>query len=83
MDLHTLGVVMQECVRLRSLPIIIRNEQHDALHAIAIQNWDSQLVLPTGMGKSLVFQILPDVIRALIDKQHQILIMICPLISLQ
>ena len=73
MDKERFNSVIQDCVRARSLPITVRKEQSDAIHSIVVQKRDTILVLPTGNGKSLAFQMLPDVIRAICPSKRSVI----------
>lgn len=56
-------------------------EQLDAIYHVAVEKRDTLLVLPTGSGKSLVFQALPALLRAM-GHGKALVLLICPLVSL-
>ena len=37
----------------------LKREQYDAIRAVCVQEKDVLTVLPTGFGKSLIYQVLP------------------------
>ena len=42
----------------------LKNEQKVALHAVGLKKQDCLSVLPTGFGKSLIFQLIPFVVES-------------------
>lgn len=41
--------------------VMLKKEQYEALKAIVVDNSDCLIILPTGFGKSLIYQLLPSV----------------------
>lgn len=57
----TLDAILVDALRKRGLgDLILKKEQHECIKSI-INAKDVLAVLPTGFGKSLIFQLLPDV----------------------
>ena len=50
--------------------IVLKEEQYEALLAVAVHRKDCLVVLPTGFGKSLIYQLLPFVLDYLISLDH-------------
>ena len=47
--------------KLGKLKLELKREQYDAIRAICFERKDTLAVLPTGFGKSLIYQILPGI----------------------
>ena len=67
----------------------LKKEQYDALRAICVEKKDVLAVLPTGFGKSLIYQVLPTMFDYMrngcepVDaKQNSIVIIVSPLNAL-
>ena len=43
----------------------LKRQQYDAIRAICFERKDALAVLPTGFGKSLIYQILPEIFNYL------------------
>ena len=61
-------------------PLILRPEQRQAVEAL-LQGRDVLAVLPTGYGKSMIFQVYVAA-AALKVKEHQTVLVVCPLGSI-
>ena len=44
---------------LKSSDLVLKREQKEALRAVCVEKRDCLCVLPTGFGKSLIFQLVP------------------------
>jgi superfamily II DNA helicase RecQ len=70
--------------------IKLKEQQYDAISKIVVDKQDTVCVLPTGYGKSLIYQLLPDVFdyylfkttHARQTKRHSTVIVISPLNAL-
>ena len=52
----------------------LRKEQEIAINAIAFQQRDTVALLPTGYGKSLVYQLLPEIHKSLKDERRTVIV---------
>ena len=52
----------------------LRKEQEIAINAIAFQQRDTVALLPTGYGKSLVYQPLPEIHKSLKDERRTVIV---------
>ena len=59
----------------------LRKEQHSAIKALVDDKRDTMVLLPTGYGKSLIYQLLPEVHKIPGDQRH-IVIVISPLTAI-
>ena len=63
----------------------MKREQYDAIRAICFERKDALAVLPTGFGKSLIYQILPgifDYVRSGCERHHSVVLVVSPLSAL-
>ena len=63
----------------------LKREQYDAIRAICFERKDALAVLPTGFGKSLIYQILPgifDYVRSGCERHHSVVLVVSPLSAL-
>ena len=65
----------------------LKREQYDAIRAICFERKDALAVLPTGFGKSLIYQILPgifDYVRSGCqpERHHSVVLVVSPLRAL-
>ena len=77
---RTIDAAIQAVVDRLPVKITLRAEQHTALKAF-IEKRDVFCVLPTGFGKSLIYQLVPLVLEEM-GLGKKILIVISPLIAL-
>ena len=61
-------------------PLTLRPEQRQAVEGL-LQGRDILAILPTGFGKSMIFQVYVAV-AALKVKEHQTVLVVCPLESI-
>ena len=54
--------------KLGEKDIRLREQQYEAIKNITVDNQDTVCVLPTGYGKSLIYQLLPDVFDYYLSK---------------
>ena len=59
----------------------LRKEQHSAIKALVDDKRDTMVLLPTGYGKSLIYQLLPEVHKIRGD-QRRIVIVVSPLTAI-
>ncbi|CAH3149130.1 unnamed protein product, partial [Porites evermanni] len=59
--------------------LILKPRQKEALQSIVFKGQDCLIVLPTGYGKSLIYQMLPSLARNLSSKDKSIVIVVSPL----
>ena len=52
----------------------IKEEQYEALKAVVVDQMDCLVVLPTGFGKSLIYQILPRVFASMTSRSSTIIV---------
>lgn len=57
----------------------LKNEQKVALHAVGLKKRDCLSVLPTGFGKSLIFQLIPFVVDHLEKVNNSCVLVVSPL----
>ncbi len=62
----------------RKLGFSLKKEQMECISSI-VAGRDVLAVLPTGFGKSLIYQILPDVYNNILDAKNSIVLVISPL----
>lgn len=70
--------VQQSLIKL-SLSIALKKEQESALRAVVVENKDCLCVLPTGFGKSLIFQLIPLVCDSMSGRTDSVVIVVSPL----
>ena len=57
---------------LKASDLVLKREQKEALHAVCVEKRDCLCVLPTGFGKSLIFQLDPSTLDYLYSRlPHQ------------
>ena len=84
MDLDS---VLEDVLRSRGQGNLIKPRQKEALQSIVFKGQDCLIVLPTGYGKSLIYQMLPSLFdkisaRNLSSKDKSIVIVVSPLNAL-
>ena len=88
MNQPNFSALVAQTARDTHLVLQVTPEQEKALYGIAEEKKDTLLVLPTGSGKSLVFQLLPRVLSSIsipdpwVIPAAPIVILVCPLVSL-
>ena len=72
---------MQKSFKILQLPenIELKKEQESALRAVVLQKKDCLCVLPTGFGKSLIFQLIPFVCDQLDGTTDSCVLVVSPL----
>ena len=58
------------------------SEQNKALYEIIVNKRDTFVILPTGSGKSITFQLIPKLYDIIQGKDDGIVVLVCPLVSL-
>ena len=53
------GALENSLKKLNKSDLEIKEHQYEAIKSVVVQGKDTVCVLPTGYGKSLIFQILP------------------------
>ena len=84
MDLDS---VLEDVLRSRGQGNLIKHRQKEALQSIVFKGQDCLIVLPTGYGKSLIYQMLQSLFdkisaRNLSSKDKSIVIVVSPLNAL-
>ena len=88
MENMSLDSVLEDVLRSRGQGnLILKPRQNEALQSIAFKGQDCLIVLPTGYGKSLIYQMLPSLFdkistRNLSSKDKSIVIVVSPLNAL-
>ena len=73
------------CQAIRGLilqNISLRQEQKEAIRNIVVLKKDTLIILPTGFGKLLIFQLLPFVFDSWIGASHSFILVVSPLNAL-
>ena len=71
----------QGALTKRNLSIALKKEQMECVSSI-VDGRDVLAVLPTGYGKSLIFQLLPDIFDHLLHVEDSMVLVISPLNAL-
>ena len=69
--------VSMTALKLGSL--VLKEEQKAALYAVTLKKKDCLCILPTGFGKSLIFQLVPFVVDRLEKVNHSCVLVVSPL----
>ena len=64
---------------LKSSDLVLKREQKEALHAVCVEKRDCLCVLPTGFGKSLIFQLDPSTLDYLTKVNNSCVLVVSPL----
>ena len=64
---------------LKSSDLVLKREQKEALHAVCVEKRDCLCVLPTGFGKSLIFQLVPFTLDYLTKVNNSCVLVVSPL----
>ena len=62
--------------------VSLRDEQKEAIKNIVVSKRDSLIILPTGFGKSLIFQLLPFVFDSWLGASESFILVVSPLNAL-
>ena len=73
---------IQNALAKSSLHFTLKKEQMECLSSVITDGKDILAVLPTGYGKSLIYQLLPDVFNQYLVVQDSIVLVISPLNAL-
>ena len=79
--MERLKSAVQGALTKRSLSIALKKEQMECVSSI-VDGRDVLAVLPTGYGKSLIFQLLPDIYDHLLHVEDSVVLVISPLNAL-
>ena len=71
--------VVQQSLQKLSENIVLKKEQEATLRAVVVQKKDCLCILPTGFGKSLIFQLIPFVCDSLNGVSDSCVIVVSPL----
>ena len=66
----------------RGLEFTLKKEQFECISSMVLNDRDVLAVLPTGYGKSLIFQLLPDIYDIFLGVKNSIVLVISPLNAL-
>ena len=69
-------------LRLSKAEISLKQAQHEALKSTVMERKDSLIILPTGYGKSLIYQTLPFIFDYLEASSNAMIIVVSPLNAL-
>ena len=64
---------------LKSSDLVLKREQKEALRAVCVEKRDCLCVLPTGFGKSLLFQLVPFTLDYLTKVNTSCVLVVSPL----
>ena len=64
---------------LKSSDLVLKREQKEALRAVCVEKRDCLCVLPTGFGKSLIFQLVPFTLDYLTKVNTSCVLVVSPL----
>lgn len=70
---------VEESLRKLSENVELKKEQEDALRAVVVEQKDCLCILPTGYGKSLIFQLIPFVWDSLNGVTDSCVVVVSPL----
>ena len=59
--------------------LVLKEEQKASLYAVTLKKQDCLCILPTGFGKSLIFQLVPFVVDRLGKVSHSCVLVVSPL----
>ena len=59
--------------------LVLKEEQKAALYAVTLKKQDCSCILPTGFGKSLIFQLVPFVADRLEKVSHSCVLVVSPM----
>ena len=80
-SMERLKSAVQGALTKRNLIIALKKEQMECVSSI-VEGRDVLAVLPTGYGKSLIFQLLPDIFDHLLHVEDSLVLVISPLNAL-
>ena len=69
----------ESMIALKLSGLVLKEEQKAALYAVTLKKQDCSCILPTGLGKSLIFQLVPFVVDRLEKVSHSFVLVVSPL----
>lgn len=74
---------LQYALSKRGTPLLsVKPKQWDVLKALVVKKRDVLAILPTGYGKSLIYQLLPDIFNFVRETSSSIVLVVSPLTAL-
>ena len=83
MDEKKFREVLEDCWQEMGVNYQATKHQEQALFNVIVEKKDTFVILPTGSGKSLIFQLIPDLVKRKTPiPAKPVVILVCPLVSL-
>ena len=77
--LPAMWTLITQLITLKSSDLVLKREQKEAFHAVCVEKRDCLCVLPTGFGKSLIFQLDPSTLDYLTKVNNSCVLVVSPL----